>query len=803
VLRRFVAAALLCVVWCGAVFGQLGESPEGQPHFTHVSPGYTSLVRTDCWAPVRITVKNPGPETDVSIVAYALDVGGGRLPFQVRTPLHLPAGAVRKHVMYVRVGDCERLVFEMYDSKRRLTHRTTVFPMRIMAPETLILGISCAGEAFACAQAPGNPARLRFNTGLQFTDLPARMQGYEGVDALLLGSLPKEQVTILQQRAILNWVRAGGLLIVSPGATGHNYQGTLFEEFIPVEILGRRLVEGLPSLEAIYGKIEPKKDRIGLTEAAVKDGTVELWMDQFPLVVSRRVGMGQVVFVAFDLSAQRILLWPRLERFYRDLLARRGKLPAMRMTSLVQAAARGLHESVGVKVMPRGVVAAFLAVNVVMVALLLTVTRRRREYGFLILLLAAPLMALGINSLGYAAADITEPEVVGLHVLQMGSGESIAAGTGFHALLSDREAATDVLLNAEDGFLQLLPVIVGNGAQLSSAESVQQSCEMVDGDVKRLRDFGLRPRAVSILESTYMAAAPCPVEATAVFYEDGILVTVVNRSDEPFERGFVACNRNAAALPDLSPGESAEVRLTTGTARGLMAGYSRRAIKDKREAENDRIIDALYTVKMPSRIADTGLMVFGWHDGEPVSLELPGLTPAPTVRGRALWIVRAQPRFDGDRFLLPKGSLSMRFSEHKPNMFYLGKWTDIYGRAEMDVEFGVPTELRGMKPSRIAFFLRVSQAPFLLGLEALNCETGRYDLIVGRPAAREGGHAEPVETGETTFVLERPERYFSPGRGAVRLHFLIEPREAGDLGAGAVRHPIIEELDMEIEGIRE
>lgn len=801
--RRVISAVVLVVLWGGGVFAQIGELPKNQPHFFRIAVGFSSFVRSDSWIPIRLMIRNPGPEADVEIVVSAEDSVGSRMPLLVRAPLHLPAGGIRRHTMYARTGNCEKLIFDLYDKSQRLTNRASVAPAHISPSVPLILGLSNDGMGFACAQERSTSDRLRFNNALRFSNLPERRQGYEAVDAIILGSLPTEQITVLQQRAIIEWVRAGGLLVFSPGAHTHNYEGTLLEGILPARILGSRLVERLPPLENIYGPIKREKQHLGLTEAVVRNGTVNLQMGQFPLVVSRREGAGRVVFVAFDLSGERLLAWPNLVKFYRDLTDRRGHLPAIRKTRLPVEASAILNEYMGVEVMPRRVVAGFLCINVILVVIVLVGARKRREYGFLILLFCAPVLALAINAFGRVAADITEPLTAGLHVVRTVSGQSVGAGNGFHAVLSDKEARSDVIFPETPSiFCQALPVIPEWGKQISSAEAAQESYEMADEDLKWLRGLRLRPRSVSVLESSYLATMPGAISAVAVLDGKGISVAVKNESGMLFERGFVVYNRNAVALDDLAPGESATVRLSGATAQGLMAGFSRKPLKDKREAENDRVINSLYAVKVARQIADTGLQVFGWIEREPVTLKLEGLAAEPKNSGRTLWIVTPQRRLEGKRILLPKGALSMRLSNTKTNIFRKGKWVDIYGRGLMTVEFGVPTELRGMKPTRMNLFLRTGQTPALVALEMFDWQAGRYDVLVGEPVDGDS-HARPVSAGKTVFEVKSPEKYLSPGRGVVRVFLVIQSADNKIQSAPGSRCPIIEDLDLEIEGIRE
>jgi len=779
---------------------QIGERPKGQPYFDNISLGFARAVRANAWVPVRVMLKNPGPPTEVEVLIWAEESDGSRLPMLVRSRLFLAAGVTRKHVLYFRPERCQRLTFELYQ-RGRLTNREAVEPVHLSPGEPLVVGLSYSGKGFVADQRDVDVTRLRFNNTLSFSDAPSRWQGYEAVDVIVLGGLPPEGLTVMQEQALADWVRAGGLLIVSPGGQpDHNYEGTLIEQLLPVRILGTRLVEALPPLEEIYGPITRQKDRIGLSEVVVREGTVDLQMGQLPLVVSRREGLGRVVFVAFDLGADRLTMWPRLNRFYGDLVERAGHLPVTRLTALPDEAARTLHENMGVKVLSRSIVAGFLGLNLIVVLLLLLGIRGRRERAFLLLVLCAPAMALLIHYAGIAASDVSGPMSSAIHVIRTASGQSRAAGVGYHALLSDHETHCDVdFKDNPTAFLRSFSASrSGEETRRTSAETVLETYEVIDDDVKRIRGLHLRPRSVTLFESSYMTELDGAVEARAIWGSGGIRIEATNRSNRTLRDAFVACNRNAVPIGDLAPGASAGATLTNDTAQGLMTTFSRTAFKTKRDVEEDRIVNAMYAVDYLNALGDTGPLVCGWFDDEPVDVGISGLDPTPQTAARTLWTVAARREAEPGRVLLPKGSLAAAFIPNRSNIFLSGRWLPIYGGSTMTVEFAAPEALRGMHPTSLTFFLRLGQAPAAVAVEAFDVEKGAYEVVVGEPG--EAG-VRPVPTSRTAFRLEPVDRYWSKGRGCVRVR--VTAKSLARTTAGGGRGPVIEELDMEVEGLRE
>ena len=686
-----MAMAVWCAAWHGAGSARAVERPEGRPRFDRISVGFSQALRAECWAPVQLMLRNPGAAVDVEVVVAAEDSMGMRLPMMTRARVRLPAQATRRQTVYVWPGLCRRLVFEMY-RQGRLTHRESASPRHIPAGDTLVLGLSYEGMGWGCWQERDEGPRLLFNSAFRFAELPERWEGYDAVDAIILGDLPPGGVTVMQERALVEWVRGGGTLIVNPGGRRARYEGTLIEKVLPVKILGTRLVKALPAVAEIYGRIPASPERIGLTEAVVSDGVVSLRMGRFPLVVSRHEGVGRVVFVAFDLSSERLSGRPWLRRFYSDIIEQRGRLPAAHRTRLSQEAAAILLGTMGMKVMARGVVGLFLGANLACMIVVLAVMRTRRERAFLILVIAAPFLALAINLFGRAAANVADLKAAGLHVLRTTSSQSEGVVAGYHALLSDTEADCDIgFPEVPSAFPRALAASTPEqAAPRGAVRTAKERYDFEDGDLKRLRRLRLRPRTVTLFQSRAMATLPGALEARATFTKSGIRFGVTNRSRHDFRRGFVAYNRNAAPIGDLAPGESTTVVLTGRTARGMMAGFSRTAFKTQRDVEEGRLANSLYSARPINAVAHTGGLVFGWVEGAPVAVTIAGPAASPRSSARTLWVVGASTGTEGRDLLLPKGSLSLRFSRPLSNVFLHGRWADIYGSCGMEAEFMMP-----------------------------------------------------------------------------------------------------------------
>jgi hypothetical protein len=778
-----------------------------QPSLDVVRLGYNRLLRPGQWAPVQLVLKNPTAKAaEVKVVIFAEEPDGTRQPMVTHTELRLPPYSTRWHTTYALVDRCDRVVVELYDAGR-FASRQTVEPFVAGAREMLSVAFSAGTETYGCRQdedAKDPVGRMRFHNPAAVEDLPARWAGYDPIDVIIIGALPAEGLTVVQETAIVDWVRAGGLLILSPGLQPDRYAGTVIDSISPVRVLGARKVQDIPVLTKQYGPFVNRPEGIGLVECAVRDGVVQQRDGLFPLVVVRREGAGAVAFVAVDLSSERVTGWLGLKRFYRSLIDGTDRLPRTGGTQSPVVATEALNQAVGVRVLPRGAVALVMGLYLAGVVGALYFMRGRREWAFVVVIVAAPVLAVVINFVGLAASGVTGTTVAGLHVVRSKAGETGAFATSYYALLSPDEAKAD--LSLPDRPSSFLSAPIAQPAEISknsaaAAETARETVDFLDGDVKSLDKLHIRPRGISTFESIHGATMPGALDVKAAAGPDGLRVQVTNRSNRTVRRAFVVCNRNVAALGDLGAGATQSVTLSARSAASLMSGFAGDGgLRSREDVERDRLFASLYARPSGSTVINTGVMVTGWLDGAPAELKVTGFSDAPQTTSRTLWLVGADLLTPPGRLLFPKGTLALALSQTK-GAFDNGRWQPTTVVRTMDVEFVLPPAARALKPSRIEFHLATTGAAPVASVEVLNAETGQYELLHGKAGKP---RPEPVGLNRNRFTLASPDKCLNPALGAVRLRLAFGPESATAITSPGARQPVtLSDCDLEIEGTLE
>lgn len=140
---------------------------------------------------------------------------------------------------------------------------------------------------------------------------PDRRLGLDAYDAILAHDVAWDEFSIDQGRALADYVRRGGLLILSPGPRAGVLSHPVLKSFVSIETRGLEEVRTLPGL-ASYGAFrgsDPFQIHPILNGEAGRGES-----RRFP------VGLGQVLALPFDVRRAPFDAWPGMRKFWRDLL---------------------------------------------------------------------------------------------------------------------------------------------------------------------------------------------------------------------------------------------------------------------------------------------------------------------------------------------------------------------------------------------------------------------------------------------------------------------------------------------------
>lgn len=167
--------------------------------------------------------------------------------------------------------------------KLGLTHQTGAGP----APIPNNRQMSQSGAPATVQVAPAGAA-----------DLPDKVAGYSGVDAVLLRSdAPLDTLTEAQADALKSWVSDGGHLIVCGGVDASRFGSSFFAGLLPATVGGVRPGVVVPGAGQVGALVLTPKPLPGVRVLAGSAATG-------PLIVSGPYGAGSVTLTAFDPTAR-------------------------------------------------------------------------------------------------------------------------------------------------------------------------------------------------------------------------------------------------------------------------------------------------------------------------------------------------------------------------------------------------------------------------------------------------------------------------------------------------------------------
>lgn len=777
----WVVLAILC---CLGVF--LWSCPDifaAGPVLKTVSLGFNRMARVDRWTPALVVIDNPGPSTTFEVVAYAEQA---RPRVLYRRSVAVPARATMRVQMIIRPPACEGISFELRQGDAILAKHTEE-PWFLPDCDPLVLVYATGERSFGLPQweaVSSGTRRIRL-VNCEPEMMPDRWAGYDAVDGVIVGGMSRHDLTASQQHALLRYLRAGGLLILAPtddvSWLGRSFLGA----FAPVEIIERRMLDDLSPLTRAFGPGLPTTARVPCWEARAMGGEVLLSTGDLALVTAVREGTGSVVFVAFDLSDESLRGWTHLPDFYWHLLELRHPWTSLRGSELPQRAPELLAGMVGGRAIPHSLVGVFLVANVALVIVAWVVARRwgRPESGWLVMVVAAPLVALLVYFVAGRFSGVAEARAGVIAIAQGRAGHSEARADCFLGLITPDGANCTLGVK---GDATAFPAAAARGRTVAAADVEQVPViEYVDADIKSLRSLHLLPRWLMPLETMRIEPQMGVVEGEAVPTPRGIEVRVRNASPRYIRSPFVMCNRNAVAMPDLKPGEEARTLLTTSSAVPLPGRFSPTLIRSEREVRRARIVQSLFA-RPYEDLRDTEVRFFGWVEHPLLgATAVQGLGAAPALRSEVLWVVQIPWSAPKGHVLLPKG-VAWAVPETQPvTAFHRGEWTSFTGDLSLVVSFRLPVPVRAIEPERLSVFVATGGTKPDLNLKLWNIR-------------REGW--ETVELRDGAARLPDPRNYYLAATGTVRLRLEARPALAEDGLSLRGRAPWLEDLDIELEG---
>lgn len=269
-----------------------------------VTYGYSDLAKGDRYLPVRVSLNNQGADPFSGTVEL-LTTTSSRDPYEYVYPVSTDPMSSSEQVYYIPLGvKGDQIFATLRDGDgAEVVRKRLKLNISSDVSETLI-GVFCEDpDSMNYLDGVG----LRYGSvkikliPLTQDEAPEDFLGYDQMDLLMITDYDLNRLSDSQQTAIMKWVENGGTLLFGGGAGYKDNMGKLADQ-----LLGTSYGEPEPmevNLGAEYSQNNPRDAVLTMTcaDLNMKDGTILIPGDGFPLLSYTHRGKGRIAAAAFDL----------------------------------------------------------------------------------------------------------------------------------------------------------------------------------------------------------------------------------------------------------------------------------------------------------------------------------------------------------------------------------------------------------------------------------------------------------------------------------------------------------------------
>jgi hypothetical protein len=154
--------------------------------------------------------------------------------------------------------------------------------------------------------------------------LPERQEAYDGVRAIIIHDADLSALKRKQLRAIKGWAAVGGRLIVTGGPGPKRLSILEKELLLPGKVMGIKPIDALSAMGRRYGGPIRLPAPLPVITMGNVAGRVLLSEGDRPLIIKRRWGKGEVLFLTFDPVLPVFLRWRGFDALWTDLVSGPG-----------------------------------------------------------------------------------------------------------------------------------------------------------------------------------------------------------------------------------------------------------------------------------------------------------------------------------------------------------------------------------------------------------------------------------------------------------------------------------------------
>lgn len=314
-----------------------------------VNVGFNENYRLDFWTPVRLTLKNSGPDFSGSVSVYTFSSQtrsnsgpAAYSPWNFQVPVTLAKGAQQQINLNIPLFVGTNYPFgveaRVLDTRGHVVVTQQDVP-NYLNPNDMLVGVfsdNSAGFGPLSTVSLPNHASTIVVTPLDAATMPASAEILSNFDMLIFDDFTSAALSAAQRSALVSWVNQGGALIEVGGTDWQRTLNGLPPELVPVDAHGPAMLPAGIHLLAEGSAIgDPPIDDTLQQSIPISIGTLRakgtgstfnsetvLSSGSTPLLAQTRHGQGTICYLAFDPAVQPFLGWSAIDDFWKSLLFR-------------------------------------------------------------------------------------------------------------------------------------------------------------------------------------------------------------------------------------------------------------------------------------------------------------------------------------------------------------------------------------------------------------------------------------------------------------------------------------------------
>ncbi len=283
--------------------------------------GYEDYYKQNSWTPLQVIIRNGGKNLEGTLTASVISTGGAEHIYSV--DVNSPSASVKLYTIYLYINQYisqvevqlknhkgKTILKRIYENPKNLDNQKDILLLSLSTrPANLISGNFGSSTIY--------------NARLDPSLAPEYWQAYDSIDLLALAD-PSIILQESQQKALLNWIKNGGILLIPSGSKGIALKNTFWQSLLPVKLNNLVQLNDLGEFEDYYetNKVNIEEKYVILNSTPKADAHTLFRYRNYPLVVEQNMGRGKIVFTAFDVEGY---YGEAINNFLKELLTTKGK----------------------------------------------------------------------------------------------------------------------------------------------------------------------------------------------------------------------------------------------------------------------------------------------------------------------------------------------------------------------------------------------------------------------------------------------------------------------------------------------